>query len=312
MLNKFFAAFFLTCCGYVSAMSPENGVWWNPNESGTGFNFEIQDNVLGVYAYTYEANGLPVYLYGGTTLTGTNQFEGTLNKSSNGSCISCPYRPNGQVQVGRIKIAFDSPSTATVTTTTAEGTRSTRVQRFAFLIDERSPYKMFGEWSLVTGSSSFPIYFGERLGFGTTFTGSNGALSASGSRTGSSSNVALARQEADGSWTMILDSSPSYYTFNTFRFSGLNTMEGRSWTYLKSATLSGSGLPFVGLRTGSKTSVVSGTGPALQKPGIIAPLPNYDDIDASKAQISATPSSDPAIMRTVESAQQAVREMLNR
>ena len=302
MFNKLFATFLLTWACFASAMVPENGVWWNPNESGTGFNFEIQDDRLGVYAYTYEASGLPVYLYGVTALTGTNQFEGSLMKSSSGSCISCPYHPNSEAKVGQIKVLFDSPSSATVTTTTAEGTRSTRVQRFAFVIDERNPYKLFGEWSVVIGSTNFPVYFGDRLAFGSTFS-SAGILYASGSRTGSSSNVALGRQEADGSWLVLLDSSTSYYTAYSFRFSGLNTMEGRSWTYLKSGTLSGSGTPFVGLRTGSTTSVTNGTGPALQRSASIALLPNYDNIDASKAQISAAPSSDPEIVRATESAQ---------
>lgn len=310
MLNKLIAIFFLSWASFASAMIPENGVWWNPSESGTGFNFEIQDNRLWVNVYTYETNGLPVYLYGSTVLTGLNQFEGALMKSSNGSCLSCPYRTNGEVQAGQVKIAFDSPSTATVTTTTAEGTRSTRVQRFAFLINERSPYKILGEWSFVTGSSSLPVYFGERLAFGTTYS-SAGDLYASGTRTGAPSNIALAT-ETDGSWIVLLNSSPSYYTAYIFRFSGLNTMEGRSWTYLKSSTLSGSGLPFVGLRTGSATSVINGSGPALQKSAKIESPLNYDSIDASKAQISAVPSSDPEIRRATESARQAVHEMLNR
>lgn len=312
MFRKFFTALLIFWAGCASAMLPENGVWWNPNEGGTGYNLEIQNDKLWFYAYTYESNGLPVYLYGIGAPAGTNRFAGTLMKSGNGSCIACSYHPNTQSQVGNMVIQFDSPSTATLTATTAEGTRSTRLQRFAFLIDERNPYKMFGEWAVVKGTASFPIYFGERLGFGAIYTASDGSLSAQGSRSGSPSNAALARQETDGSWSLILDSSSSYYQFYSFRFSGLNTMEGTSWTFLKTENLSGTGLPFIALRSGSASSVISGTGPSLQKSANQSALMNYENVDASQAQFSATPTDDPKAIFDFVRAQQIVREMLNR
>lgn len=311
MFRKFMTALLVLWGGWACAMSPENGVWWNPAESGTGYNFEIQNNRLWMYAYTYEANGLPVYLYSATTLTGTNQFTGTLNRSVNGSCIACPYHPNTEAAVGSVQIVFDSPSTATLTATTAQGTRSTRLQRFPFAIDERTPYKMMGEWSLVIGSKLFPVYFGDRLAFGDTFN-SGGVLMAAGSRTGSSSNLAVASQQPDGTWSILLDASTSYYDYFTFRFSGLNTMEGTSWTFLKTSALSGSGLPFIGLRSGSASSVINGVGPALQQSSRLMSMPivNLEAIAASKAQLSAVPSDDPDALRAADRARQVVREML--
>ncbi len=94
MFKKFFIALLIVWAGSASAMLPENGVWWNPAEAGTGYDLELQDNVLVLYAYTYEPSGLPVYLYAATKLTGENQFTGTLTKSANGPCITCPYHPN--------------------------------------------------------------------------------------------------------------------------------------------------------------------------------------------------------------------------
>lgn len=311
MFRRILAVLLLFWAGSPLAMMPESGVWWNSDESGTGFNFELQNNRIWMYAYTYEVNGLPVYLYGLADQVSSNTFAGTLMRSEAGACITCSYRPNVQAAVGSVQILFDSPSTATLTATTANGTRSTRLQRFAFAINESNPHKLFGEWSIVIGSASFPVYFGDRLGFSATDY-SNGLLYAVGSRTGSSPNIALGRRDADGSWYILLDSSTSYYEFFQFRFSGLNTMEGTSWTYLKTSLPSGAGLPFVGLRSGSAMSVINGTGPALQKSANLLGMNNYEGVAASKAQLSGAPSDDPNSIKGVLKAQQIAREMMHR
>lgn len=298
--------FWTTC---ASAMMPENGVWWNPSESGTGYDLELQDNTLVMYAYTYETSGTPVYLYSGMRRSGENQFAGALMKSANGPCITCSYRPNTEAPVGNVQIAFDSPSTATLTVATSDGSRSTRLQRFAFAINEATPYKVMGEWALVTGSFSSPIYSGDRLGFASTFTNSDGFLMASGSRTGSVVNSAIARRDADGSWYILLDTSPAYFDFYSFHFSGLNTMEGRVWTFPKTGTMSGGGNAFVGLRTGSATSVATGTGPSLQKLASLSNMTGYDSNAAVKALTSSADSLDPDVNLMLDKARQAFQQM---
>ena len=263
-----------------------------------------------MYAYTYEASGLPVYLYAGMRRAGENQFAGKLMKSSNGPCITCPYRPNTEAPVGDVQIAFDSPSTATLNVATSDGARSTRLQRFAFAINEASPYKVLGEWAFVTGSFASPIYSGDRIGFASTFVNSDGGyLMASGSRTGSTSNWAIARQETDGSWYILLDTSPGYYDFYSFRFSGLNTMEGRVWTFPKTGSILGAGNPFIGLRTGSATSVATGSGPSLQKLANLTNMTGYESNAEVKAQTSSAESLDPAVNLMLDKARQALQQM---
>jgi hypothetical protein len=292
--------------GWSGAMIPENGVWWNPSESGTGYNFEIQNNVFVMYAYTFEPDGRPLFLYTGGAMTGDNQFSGTLMRAEGGQCITCAYRPATSAAYGTVQVVFDSPSTATMT---FNGTRSTRVQRFAYGVNEASPYKVFGEWSFVTGSASSPVYFGERLGFANTFTTTDGYLMASGSRTGAASNVAIAR--FDGStWYILLDTSPSYYDFYSFGFSGLNTMEGRVWTFLKGSSLQGGGLPFIGQRSGSYNSVANGTGPSLQKSANLSAMTSYDSVAASKAQLSSVETYEQTDMQRTERARQMLEQML--
>ncbi|MEO8653053.1 MAG: hypothetical protein ABI409_02910 [Ramlibacter sp.] len=310
MFKRLLIAFLLVCAGHASAMMPENGVWWNPAESGTGYDLELQDNVLVMYAYTYEASGAPVYLYAAMRTSGENQFAGSLTKSSNGPCITCPYRANTEAPVGNVQIAFDSPSTATLNVATADGTRSTRLQRFAFAINEASPYKVLGEWALVTGSFASPIYSGDRIGFGSTFVNSDGGyLMASGTRTGAPSNGAIARQQTDGTWYILVDTSPGFYDFYSFRFSGLNTMEGRVWTFPKTGAISGGGNLFVGLRTGSATSVATSSGPTLQKLASLTNMAGYESNAAVKAQTSSADSLDPAVALMLDKARQAFQQM---
>ncbi len=165
-----------------------------------------------------------------------------------------------------------------------------------------------GAWAFVTGSAASPVYTGERLGFAQTFTNSDGFLMASGSRTGSASNAAIARQEADGSWYILLDTSPTYYDFYSFRFSGLNTLEGRVWTFPKAGSMSGGGNAFVGLRTGSATSVATGSGPSLQKLANLTNMNTYDSTAAVRAQASAADSLDPAVAQMLDKARRVFQQ----
>ena len=41
------------------ALVPEKGLWWNPAEDGTGYNFDIKHGVLVMSMFTYEAGGTP-------------------------------------------------------------------------------------------------------------------------------------------------------------------------------------------------------------------------------------------------------------
>ena len=40
---------------------PENGWWWNADESGRGFCIELKNNFAFIAGYMYEAEGRPVW-----------------------------------------------------------------------------------------------------------------------------------------------------------------------------------------------------------------------------------------------------------
>ena len=107
---------------------PVAGVYYGPNESGSGFGIDYQNGTLIVQVYSYVQNGAAQwYLSAGPIVN--NTYKGTLDKYANGQCISCTYKDPGAPvgNDGMITIAFTSPTTANVT---LPGGRQIRIQRF--------------------------------------------------------------------------------------------------------------------------------------------------------------------------------------
>ena len=100
------------------AFTPVTGLWWNPDESGTGYNIQVQHGVMVVTTYSYIAGGDPLwYLTVGTLVNagGGVMASGTLDKFRGGQCASCIYqKPMLMGNDGTMKITFTSPTTATV------------------------------------------------------------------------------------------------------------------------------------------------------------------------------------------------------
>lgn len=275
------------------AMLPESGWWWNPDESGSGFNIEIQDNKLFVALFSYQAGGASTWYSASGTMTGDNRFSGSLYAFTGGQCLTCAYTPPAtSAAVGTISITFQTPSTATLT---INGSRTIAVERIAFGVNPAAPRKMFGEWAIVSGSISFPVYFGERIQFDDTYTSSDGTVSATGNRAGDFGEIAVSMQHSDGSWSILLDSSMSYYQYFNFTFSGLNVIEGRNWTYLKASSLSGSGLPFIGFRSRSARAVANGDGPGVSTRAVTPDEPHVDrsGLDARVASLGLEAADAP-------------------
>jgi len=106
---------------------PVAGVYYDPNQSGSGFGFDYQNGTLIVEVYSYLAGGASQwYLSAGPLVN--NVFTGTLDKYTGGQCISCAYMPPTLVgNDGTITITFTSPTTATVD---LPGGQHRQIQRF--------------------------------------------------------------------------------------------------------------------------------------------------------------------------------------
>jgi YVTN family beta-propeller protein len=76
-----------------TAIHPEPGLWWNPQESGSGYTVEEQDGVLVVVASTYDANGAPKwFIASGAYDAYQSSLTGAFDATANGPCLTCAYR----------------------------------------------------------------------------------------------------------------------------------------------------------------------------------------------------------------------------
>ena len=111
------------------AFTPMTGLWWNPSESGTGYNIQVERGVLVTTMYSYTQGGDPVwYLTVGrmTNSGGGVAATGTLDKYRGGQCAPCTYQMPSMVgNDGAMTITFTSPTAATVQ---LPGGRVTQIQ----------------------------------------------------------------------------------------------------------------------------------------------------------------------------------------
>ena len=115
------------------AFMPVAGLWWNPDESGSGYNVQLQRGMMVVTIYSYTAAGDSVWYYASGPLTNAGSgvaVTGTLDKFRNGQCASCTYRfPATMGNDGTFTMTFSSPTVATVQ---LPGGRATRIQPLAW------------------------------------------------------------------------------------------------------------------------------------------------------------------------------------
>lgn len=151
----------LSLAGSAVAFQPRTGHWYNPNESGRGFNIDIQDGVMVLASYGYDNSGnAQWYISSGAMTNSQHNFTGSLDKFAGGQCPSCDYRkpaPNGND--GTISVAFTSEVSATVT---LPGGHVTHIVPFNFKYGD-PPQGMLGEWVFTEKIGS--ITFADRYNF---------------------------------------------------------------------------------------------------------------------------------------------------
>lgn len=108
--------------------TPFTGLWWNPAESGTGYNLQSQRGVMVATMFSYAADGSPVWYHAAGPLArqgGTVVFTGTLDRYRGGQCVTCAWRaPAAAGDDGAFTITFTSASEAEVR---LPGGRTTRI-----------------------------------------------------------------------------------------------------------------------------------------------------------------------------------------
>ncbi|MCB1567576.1 MAG: hypothetical protein KDI69_01980 [Xanthomonadales bacterium] len=141
----------------ASAYEPESGLWWNPAESGTGYQIEIQDDMLAITVYGGAPGGVAKWYGAAGRLQGNAYFEADLLSAYNVQVIGQPYFgfPTAEPSYGRLKIVFDPNNNRRATLTWPNG-RSIPIQRqeFYFVRPEDdagvqpNTTRLLGEWQV--------------------------------------------------------------------------------------------------------------------------------------------------------------------
>ncbi len=161
------------------AYTPETGIYWNPEEPGTGLLIEVQDNFVFLFGFLFEPDGSPTFVTAqGFLEDSALRFASTddasdgssLNTFQGGQCLGCDF--TGQPQIfagseGPVTIEWD-PQDETRATVTWGG-RTTSIERFQFYLarpTDQEPVsitKMLGEWSTTIDFSQNPQNMGGRF-----------------------------------------------------------------------------------------------------------------------------------------------------
>jgi hypothetical protein len=92
----------------------ENGWWWNGAQSGRGFFFEKQGNLLFIAAYLYADDGRPRWLAALCVLDSATSCSGPLDEYFGGQTLGGAYKPPTVTTVGQVRLTFASRTTATL------------------------------------------------------------------------------------------------------------------------------------------------------------------------------------------------------
>jgi hypothetical protein len=100
---------------------PTEGMWYNPEQSGTGFMIDVRNQHLGGTWYGYDETGKPTWLIFSAPLVPgeTPEVMWTVDADlvhfEGGNCANCPYQPPAANEVvGRIHLEFYQMSHASV------------------------------------------------------------------------------------------------------------------------------------------------------------------------------------------------------
>ncbi|MFA6046968.1 MAG: hypothetical protein WC718_18440 [Phycisphaerales bacterium] len=272
------------------AMLPDNGWYWNPSESGRGFNIEIQDNALFMSAFVYRSDGTAAWYVGGGPMSSDRAWSGDLYETRNGQCVGCSYRAPDLLPTGRASITFTSERTASISL--LGGTISVERQDWSGY-GSSSHLALFGEWSTTEGDPSFPVYFADRISLYRDRSDSTGDYAA-GNVSGSTSHVAVGDYyNSLRAFTILVDSSTSFYSYYVFAMNTLNRIEGLEWTYRKGEAPTGSGTYFLAHRTKSGARVRGSNAPGVVK----ASSSQFDReaMDAARAARTDAKAGDPLV-----------------
>lgn len=144
----------------AAAERAEDGVWWNPDASGTGFQIERQGDTYTMAFYLYEPDGSQLWLTSVATWEAMpdradriGRLHGTLYRARDGQCLGCAYRaPSVSVhEAGSFTLEFDSAASGVL----SWGGTTMPVQRALYAWPDRLD-RFSGRWLLTERDGETP------------------------------------------------------------------------------------------------------------------------------------------------------------
>jgi len=256
------------------SFTPESGLYWNAEEPGSGYTFEIQDNLFFGVFYVYDDIGLPYWYTTAGFLDGNSFVESDIFISEDGPCLACTYTPNTTFDsnLGKARINFLTETTATIDMLG----QTIFVERFNFFLGDELQ-KMRGEWQVVYDVSEFTNDFpflADVLIFEQTetFDGDNFVTGCRSESTAfnNCTNFALNNNDLAAAYDNINDEliavvrDDADFFLAYYLKTGTNQFDGEAFSYEVGSApdLSLNGYSVRGFRSASKTFVDNGTGPS--------------------------------------------------
>jgi hypothetical protein len=99
------------------AFAPENGWWWNKDESGRGYFLEFKNSFAFMAGYMYDASGNPLWYLSSGNMPVQQTFQGSWSQFANGQTMMGAWKPNTLINgnVGALSIQFQDTANATIT-----------------------------------------------------------------------------------------------------------------------------------------------------------------------------------------------------
>jgi len=121
--------------GHALAAAPQDGWWWNPAESGSGYAIERQGDSLFMAAFLYEAGGAATWYAASLALQPDGTYKGDMTRFVGGKSLLGAYKaPASNSIVAKATASFPFPYMGTLSIAFPDNTpaRVIPINRFAF------------------------------------------------------------------------------------------------------------------------------------------------------------------------------------
>ena len=213
----------------ASSMPPEDGIWGDPAQSGSGFVIETNNRIMAVAAFAYNEGRQSTWYLGTAPYDYTNhRWTGTVASTTGGQCLGCTHStPTTSPTSTNLEIRFTSQTTATVL---VNGVQRYAIQRTYFDAPTIDNF-VLGEWYFsYPATPNSGVLTGDDLLLVREATCTSGPCS-QGFRFGDLRPVTGSRG-AGGTYSVLLDSSTDFWTLYLV-FPYKNEMRGSVFVFRK-------------------------------------------------------------------------------